>query len=333
MQSVGLSDASGIDPRSRGCDARRVCTVTGANQTGLSFGPFDGSEAPHEAISIAGARSFEVAWNEVTDNVKEGIDVKETAAHGVVHHNRVHGNGRQGLYVDGWFGVLEDVELHHNVVYRNETGVAISSEDGPATRDIRVHHNLFFEHRGPGLYFSRWGADNPRADIQVFNNTFYRNGYGRSPDGDPTYWLTGGAYLHSTHISDVVIRDNIFALDKPFEIGYSGDYGTQGPGRQVRIEGNLIHDINTTEFPFHMATWADDWVWPTTGRDAVTGDPLFVDPAGQDFRPGPGSPAIDAGHPSGTDPDGSGLDLGALSAGASPSEMWWTQGFPPAIEP
>jgi hypothetical protein len=328
------SFASGLSAW-QGVERLRVLgnTVIGANDMGLSVRPFDGSEAPHEAISIAGPRAFEVAWNEVADNVKEGIDVKETAAHGVVHHNHVHRNGRQGLYVDGWFGVLEDIELHDNVVHENETGVAVSSEDGPMTRDIRIHHNLFFDNRGPGLYFSRWGADNPRADIAVFNNTFYRNGYGRSANGDPSYWLTGGAYLHSTNLHNVAIRDNIFALDRPFEIGYSGDYGGAGPGRQVDIDRNLIHDTNTTEFPFHMATWADDWVWPTTGSHVVTGDPLFVNPAGQDFRPGAGSPALDAGDPGGTDPDGSRLDLGALPAGASPSELWWVQGFPPQIEP
>ena len=86
-------------------------TVTGANDKALSIRPFTGNEAPHEATSIAGTRGFEVAWNDVGPNAKEGIDVKETAAHGVVHHNHCHDNDRQGLYVDAWFGILEDVEL------------------------------------------------------------------------------------------------------------------------------------------------------------------------------------------------------------------------------
>ena len=121
-------------------------TVTGANDMALSFRPFTGSEAPHEAISIAGAQRLRGGLERGRRrNKKEGIDVKETAAHGVVHHNHCHDNDRQGLYVDGWFGVLEDVELRDNVVHDNEVGIAVSSEDGPATRDVRIHHNLVFE--------------------------------------------------------------------------------------------------------------------------------------------------------------------------------------------
>jgi hypothetical protein len=331
--AVAGTFASGISAW-QGTEEIRVLgnTVTGANDTSLSFRPFTGTEAPHEAISIAGTRGFEVAWNDVHDNLKEAIDVKETSALGVVHHNRCSNNERQGLYVDAWFGVLEDVELRDNVVHHNEVGIAVSSEDGPLTRDVRIHHNLVFDNRGPGLYFSRWGKDNPREDVIVYNNTFYRNGYGRSASGDPDYWLTGGLYLHSTNLRGVAIRDNVFALDRPFEIGYSDDFGPAGPAGRVAIERNLVDDVNTTDFPFYMATWAHDWVWSTTGRDAILADPLFVDPASQDFRPRPGSPAIDAGTGGASDPDGSPLDLGAVPSGASPESFWWMQAFPPVIE-
>jgi hypothetical protein len=311
------SFASGISAW-QGTEEIRVLgnTVTGANDVSLSFRAFTGSEAPHEAISIAGTKGFEVAWNEVASNRKEGIDVKETSAHGLVHHNHCWNNDRQGLYVDGWFGVLEDVELRENVVHGNETGIAISTEDGPVTRDVRVHHNLVFENRGPGLYFSRWGKDNPRDEIAVLNNTFYRNGWGRSAAGDPGYWLIGGLYIHSTNLRGVIVRDNVLSLDKPFEIGYSQDWGPGGPARGVAIEGNVVHDTNTTAFPFYMATWAKDHVLSTVGSDPVLADPQFVDPATQDFRPRPGSPA--AGK-------------GALEPG-SPPDPWWKAGFPPEIQ-
>ena len=312
------SFASGISAW-QGTEELRVLgnTVTGANDMALSFRPFTGSEAPHEAISIAGTKGFEVAWNEVAANRKEGIDVKETSAHGVVHHNHCWNNDRQGLYVDGWFGVLEDVELRENAVHGNETGISISTEDGPVTRDVRVHHNVVFENRGPGLYFSRWGKDNPREEIAVFDNTFYRNGWGRSAAGDPSYWLSGGVYIHSTNLRGVSLRDNVLSLDKPFEIGYSQDWGAGGPARGVSIEGNLVHDTNTTAFPFHMATWAKDYVLSTVGSGAVLADPQFVDAAGQDFRPRPGSPAV---------------GKGALDPG-SPATPWWKSGFPPEIQP
>jgi hypothetical protein len=109
------------------------CEVTGANDQEMRVaGQRLQHEAPHEAVSIAGARFFEVASNHVHHCVKEGIDCKERSAHGVIHHNRVHDVKRQGLYVDCWFGLLEDVEFHSNISWRNEWGLAISAEGAGA---------------------------------------------------------------------------------------------------------------------------------------------------------------------------------------------------------
>jgi hypothetical protein len=66
-----------------------------------------------------------------------------------------------------------------------------------------------------------------------------------------------------------------------------------------------------------MSTWAKDWVWSTTGANAVLADPQFTDAAAQDFRPRPGTPAS---------------GIGALEPG-SPLDQWWKHGFPPSIEP
>jgi hypothetical protein len=311
------SFASGISAWQGTSDVRVLGNrVSGANDKALSFRPFTGTEAPHEAISIAGTNGFEVAWNDVGPNGKEGIDIKETSAHGVVHHNWTHQNDRQGIYLDAWFGVLEDVEVRENVVSENEVGIALSSEDGPLTRDVRFHHNLVFGNRASGFYFSRWGKDNPRADVEVVSNTFWRNGWGTSAAGDPSYWLSGGLYLHSTNVRGVVVRDNLFAQDRPFEIGFSQDYGG-GLAGKVRIDHNLVQDVNTTSFPFYMATWAKDWVLSTTGTGAVLADPRLTDPAGQDFRPQPGSPAA---------------GFGALEPGSA-LDQWWKASFPPEIRP
>ena len=310
-------------------------TVINANDMDMSWDPYTGSEAPHEAISMAGPHYFEVAWNHVYDCQKEGIDCKETCAHGNVHHNYVHNLKRQGLYVDGWFGQLEDIEMHHNVVHNCEAGIAVSSEDGPNSRDIRIHHNLIFNNRATGLFFSRWGADNPRENIEVYNNTFYRNGYGWSQDGDPDYWLTGGIYLFSVSLNDVSIRNNILSLNKPFEIGHSYEY-KQGDfeEKNIVIEYNIINDINTVSNPFYMATWTKDSVYSVTGENSVSGDPLFADPANGDFRLQTGSPVIDAGHPDPiyNDPDGTRNDPGAFPFGYDEDYYWWKNNFPPVIE-
>ena len=126
------------------CEYIRVLgnTVINANDMKMSWTPYRGSEAPHEAISMAGPHHFEVAWNHVYNCKKEGIDVKETASFGKVHHNYIHDLARQGLYIDGWFGQLEDIEMFENVVHGCEAGIAVSSEEGPNTKNLRIHHNL-----------------------------------------------------------------------------------------------------------------------------------------------------------------------------------------------
>ena len=322
----------------QGCTDIRILgnTVINANDETMSWTPFTGNEAPHEAISMAGPHHFEVAWNHVLNCQKEGIDVKETAAHGTVHHNYVRDCRRQGLYIDGWFGVLEDIEMDHNVVHGCEAGIAISSENGPNTKDLSIHHNLVYDNRATGIFFSRWGEDNPRENVQVYNNTFYRNGWGPNMSGRNDYWLMGGCYLYTVNLQNVIFENNIFARNKPFEMGYTEDYGSSRMTLQnIVIRHNLIQDINTNvQYPFHMSIWADDWVHVTTGDPVIETDPQFENPDAGDFRLKSDSPAIDAGNPDAKfyDADGSRNDIGVFPAGTSTSDFWWRNDFPPIID-
>ena len=311
-------------------------TIINANDKDMVWGGvFTGSEPPHEALSIAGPHYFEVAWNLIRDCQKEGIDCKETCAHGIVHHNYVHDLDRQGLYIDAWFDTLQDIEMHDNVVHDCEAGIAVSCEDGPVAKYLQIHHNLVFNNRATGLFFSRWGENLLREDVRVYNNTFYRNGYGGTMNSDPDYWLTGGMYLFSTNLRDIIIRNNILSRNKPFELGRSGDYQENDLAVQnIIIDYNLINDVNTVSNPFYMATWTKDWVYSITGNSAVAADPLFADAAAGDFRLESTSPAINAGNP-GTeynDPDGTRNDIGAFSASYKGDYFWWKNEFPPVID-
>jgi hypothetical protein len=131
-------------------------------------------EAPHEAVSICGARYFDVAYNHVHHCYKEGIDCKEVSRHGIIHHNYVHDVPRQAYYVDAWFGLLEDVELYNNVAHDCAWGFAISVEGKDSeVRNIRFHHNVIYNMKGSGVLFGLWGGDGPRSDIHIYNNTIY----------------------------------------------------------------------------------------------------------------------------------------------------------------
>jgi len=283
---------------------------------------------------MAGPHHFIVAWNHVHDCKKEGIDAKETASFGKIHHNYVHDLPRQGLYVDGWFGELKDIEMYNNVAHGCEAGIAVSSEEGPNTKDLYIHHNLIYNNRATGIFFSRWGADNPRENVHVYNNTFYRNGWGPDFSGNPQYWLSGGCYFFTDNIEDAFIRNNIFSNNFPFEIGYTQRLNEQLiEEKNINIEYNLIEDINTTVFPFYMESWTRDSVSSMVGQNALETTPLFVDVVAGDFRLSDNSPAIDQGHPDSkyNDPDQSINDIGAFPLGTTTNDFWWKSDFPPAI--
>ena len=105
----------------------------------LPEGRKKGHEPPHEAVSIAGACRFEVAYNHVYNCDKEGIDVKEVSHHGSVHHNHVHHVDRQGLYADAWFGPLTHVDFHDNIVHDCKgAGIVIAVEQGDCVSDVNI---------------------------------------------------------------------------------------------------------------------------------------------------------------------------------------------------
>ena len=183
---------------------------------------------------------------------KEGIDIKETSKHGKVHHNLVDTVDRQGIYVDAWFGKISDIEIFSNVVHDcRGAGIAVSVENGDSIERLNLHNNLIFNNDGSGLYFSRWGVNNPRRKIQITSNIFYHNGYGPTKDGQTYHWQTGGLYLYSANLHDVSISKNIFSENRGFQIGYSELYLKDGRSWQdaaqeqnIRISDNLMFGSN-----------------------------------------------------------------------------------------
>ena len=313
------------------CEHIRILgnTVINANDSTMSSTTYKGSEAPHEAISMAGPHYFEVAFNHVYNCKKEGIDVKETAAHGKVYHNYVHDCLRQGLYIDGWFGQLEDISLCMNVVHDCEAGIAVSSEEGPNTKDLKIHHNLIYNNRATGIFFSRWGADNPRENVEVYNNTFYRNGWGPNFSGDPQYWLNGGCYLYSTNVKNVIIHHNIFAFNFPFEIGRTSLlYEDRMKAQDIIIDFNLIYDKNEFEYPIYLERWAKDSVYSITGTNAILKEPVFENPDKGDFRL---KDDFLISIEYGKEMDNFSNYPGVFPAGTVTDDFWWKQNFPPEI--
>jgi hypothetical protein len=285
-------------------------------------------EPPHEALSVGGAIEFEIAYNHVLDSDKEGIVIKETSKRGKVHHNLVEKLARQGIYVGSYFGEVSDIELYANVVRDcHGAGFVLSVEDGDPTERINFHDNLVFDNDGSGVYFSRWGVENVRRNIQISHNIFYHNGYGAPSAGQQYYWHTGGIYLYSANIFDISISYNIFSNNNGFQIGYSDlflkngrSWRTEADKHNIVIEHNLIFGANPSS-PIESGGNAFDRVkiYAADGDGEIFGDPLFRDPASQDFSLPKNSPAFSAHIFSEKDPP------------SILSENWWKEKFPPKL--
>ena len=214
------------------------------------------NEASHEAISICGARFFEVAYNHVHHCYKEGIDCKEVSCHGVIHHNLVHDVPRQAYYVDAWFGLLEDVELHDNIAYDSFWGFAISVEGKDSeVRNIRFHHNVIYNMRAAGVLFGLWGDNNLRSDIHIYNNTFYKCGTPRIYSGG-----VGSFDILSKNFRDVYIYRNICDKGWDYEMGFSFEPGEVAQAireRNFNASDNLFEAAKnrpsrTGQFDYHV---------------------------------------------------------------------------------
>ena len=204
------------------CDSVLVkkCEITRANDNDDQFyepGQRKASEAPHEALSVCGAKYFTVVNNHVHHCFKEGIDCKEVSQHGVVYKNVVHDLPRQAYYIDAWFGLLEDVEFYSNTAYNCMWGFGISVEGKDSNlRNVRFHHNLIYNMTGSGVLFGMWGFNLLRSDIYIYNNTFYHCGSPNVFSGG-----VGSIDILSKNFRDVYIYRNICDKGWDYEMGFT----------------------------------------------------------------------------------------------------------------
>ena len=212
----------------------RGCEVTHANDIDYRLSQAKkGHEAPHEAISVCGARHFVISDNHVHHCYKEGIDCKEVSSYGLVCNNIVHDVPRQAYYADAWFGLLEDIEFRNNIAHSSGWGFAISVEGkGSEVRNIRIHHNLVYDMKGAGILFGLWGENRLRSDIHIYNNTIYQCG---SAD-----WFSGNVGsidILSVNCKDVYIYHNICDQGFEYELGFGFD---KNKLPKVLVQQNII---------------------------------------------------------------------------------------------
>jgi hypothetical protein len=299
-------------------------TIVGANNPELQWLKPDEvrrDKGAHEALSVGAVDHFELAYNEISHCDKELIDCKDSSRHGYVHHNYLHNGGSQGIYVDCYFERLGDLEIAFNFIKSCKTGIALAAEGGPLMENIHLHHNIITDNLGSGILFGRWHNDNLRKDIFIENNTIHHNGYGQGESESP-YWVTGGIYFYSTNIQNVVVKNNIFSVNKYFDIGYSDDYLDGGEKLQeITLQNNAFHRMIQYANPTYL-DWPEKNVHAIDGDGIVFADPPFADANISDFRILSESLAASEQSPN------SDQIVGAVAPTDLPI-FWWATHFPP----
>lgn len=302
-------------------DGNRNAAYVFAENTTIAGNLFVNDE--QVALEIIDAHAVDAdPWgpNEFTGNWR-ALDVNSRS---LAEGNIVHNNDR-GIFAEGFDAVVRDNLAYDNASYgiytRNNNqvlantvygnNVGIDANGSPSREfDGVVANNLIFDNHTFAVRVDQADNNNPR----VHNNTIVH------PAGD-------AVHVTST-VESVDVRNNIIAFGGTAiavasggENGFASDY-------------NLFHNLGGgTLYEWlgrSYATQAD--VFYNTGNDgrSVLGDPLFVDPANDDYHVTPGSPAIDAGDPTSPfadepTPNGLRVNIGAFGnspdATNSPAEL------------
>lgn len=239
-----------------------------------------GTGGYQECITVAISRNFEVLNNRVVDCQKEGITLKDGSFDGRVYRNVVKHSRAVGIYVDASAKPTGNIQVFQNIAFDSvkSSGFTIASEVGGMLTDIRLENNIAYHNFTYGIEISRCckvgnpADSHPMDSIVIINNTLYDNGID---------W-GGGLIADNPQALNVVIRNNICSQNLTFQLAVAADV----PKTLVIVDHNLIDGYRGYE----------DEVY---GDDYVEGNPLFVEPANQNFHLQPGSPAEDAGSATG----------------------------------
>lgn len=251
---------------------------------------YNGGLMFHSAVGIWIQNSPDnyIAYNHIHDFYYTGISVGWTWSYAesetknnIIEFNHVH---HLGLRSDGYAPILND----KGGIY------TLGVQPGTVIRSNIFHDIQSFNFGGWGIYL-----DQSSSQILIEKNLVYRT-------------RDGGFHIH--YGKNNVIRNNIFAFGKNAQIRRSKPeahlsftfennivYWQEGKlfdgnmnNLNFNFDRNLYWKIDNDEIKFGNMSWEE---WQTNGmdRNSLIADPLFFDPANNDFRLKPNSPAFPIG--------------------------------------
>ena len=195
---------------------------------------------------------------------------------------------RRGEDPPGFERCIKDVILEGNTASNSEqrAGIIVAAYDHARVENVTIRNNVVYDNAAAGIF-----VPGIVKKVSIVHNTVYGN-----RGGVAVYLKSGREYLE-----DVSVRNNILDL--------SGTEKARGP---------LYHVVNENSNPTVILEGNLYWPGPArllhaSDKSPVTGNPLFRNAAGRDFRLKEGSAAIDRGIKStdpGSDKDGTGRTQG-----------------------
>jgi parallel beta-helix repeat protein len=229
----------------------------------------------------------------------------------IVRNNVISGMSGYGIHVydavasgGQWAAAgYNNITIEGNVITgsRERAGIIIYPDEIEA-QNFKIQKNVIANNPINGIRIR-----GNTHDIEIYNNTFYNNGWGAANADDQS-----AISLRDQEIRNVVVKNNII------EMSQSGAFHIQNREQSegVVAERNLYWGQGSPQLR------------NVTDPSALYGDALLKNPDNNDFQILQASPAIDAGVNVGLPFKGSAPDLGAIEFGEQATSVGETENQP-----
>ncbi|MBN1672466.1 MAG: right-handed parallel beta-helix repeat-containing protein [Kiritimatiellae bacterium] len=300
------------------------------------------NEVDHAAVQgiwVQRADGILIRGNKVHHNGATGIQIETLCRRVWIEGNVSYANNVRSIHETGiWLDETIDAVVQDNVVYENEKGMGITQCEW-----VLMRRNVFYNNRAQhvppgkaeqargnagGFWFSggrgcHLGAPPGAAHNAFVHNMLVGNGTDSSRWGGLQHGLSGYPKIGRNHFINNIVHDhrgalvldawhtpgvvdgNIYHGARPLRARCGGNGGGQPATYLISEPGGLAAYRAASGLDLHSRV----------------GAVAFVDAKGGNFRPAPGSVAIDAGQPltrttaAGSGPDVPVEDVSCFSAG------------------